>query len=604
MRYRLITVALIMLCTTGCTSFINKVVLPAYSHATLDVPDVNREDVICFALYTVQNGILKMTVQLYPLKKDEPRAVALEVLQDGKWQRIASSAVIEEGWTAHFRVEEWDSARDIKYRAVHNETAYYEGLIRRDPVDKEVITVAAFTGNAIYKFAGGDIPKDDIITNLKMAEPDLLFFSGDQVYDHFQHYAYWLRFGRDFGEIIRNTPTVSLPDDHDVGQDNLWGAEGKKSEIMAGDDGGYYQSFDYVRMVERAQTSHLPDPYDPTPVRNGIGVYYTSLNIGGIDFAIIEDRKFKSAPPAAGTWPQQGGRPDHIVTPDYNPADLDDPQAKLLGDRQLKFLNEWAQDWEGAEMKAVLSATIFAQASHLSGKYDHQVYADLDTNGWPQSGRNRALHEIRRAYAFMIAGDQHLATFIRHGIDEWGDAGYSFCVPSIANFYPRWWAPAEPGKNRPEGMPEYLGDHKDGFGNKITMLAVANPTGERKQDRLTSRAAGYGIITFDKTTREITSECWPRGVNMKTGMPYEGWPITVTQQDNYGRKAVAWLPEIRSQEDDPVIQIINEENGEVVYTLRIKGRIFRPKVFKEGLYTIKITERQGTRILRGVQSEG
>ena len=73
---------------------------------------------------------------------------------------------------------------------------------------------------------------------------------------------------------------------------------------MAGDDGGYFYHHEYVKMVERAQCGHLPDPFDPTPVEQGIGVYYTNLNIGGVDFAIIEDRKFKTGP--KGKIPQQG----------------------------------------------------------------------------------------------------------------------------------------------------------------------------------------------------------------------------------------------------------------------------------------------------------
>ncbi len=35
-------------------------------------------------------------------------------------------------------------------------------------------------------------------------------------------------------------------------------------------------------MVQRVQTSHLPDPFDPTPVLQGIGVYYTDLQWGGV----------------------------------------------------------------------------------------------------------------------------------------------------------------------------------------------------------------------------------------------------------------------------------------------------------------------------------
>ena len=435
---------------------------------------------------------------------------------------------------------------------------------------------------------GGDITKTDIVANIKRLKPDLLFFSGDQVYDHYKHYAYWLKFGRDFGEIIRSIPTVTIPDDHDVGQSNLWGAGGKESHTRAGHNGGYAAPVEYVKMVERAQTSHLPDPYDGAAVERGIGVYYTSVTLGGVSFAIIEDRKFKSGP--QGLVPQCGPRPDHVTDPNYDPRSLDVPGAVLLGDRQLKFLRAWAADWRDCEMKCVLSQTIFCGAADLHGKRSYRVYADLDSNGWPQAGRNRALREIRKAFAFMIAGDQHLGTLIHHGIDDWNDAGYSFCVPSIANLYLRWWAPLEPGGNREPVMPQYTGEFLDGFGNKITMLAAANPGKQENHDKLTTRAAGFGVVRFNKKTREITVECWPRNVDIADpkARQYPGWPRTVRQRDNYGRKVFAYLPTIEvAGMANPVVQVIHESSGEIVYTLRINGTSYMPKVFRNGTYTLK-----------------
>ena len=91
---------------------------------------------------------------------------------------------------------------------------------------------------------------------------------------------------------------------------------------------------------------------------------------------------------------------------------------------------------------------------------------------------------------------------------------YSFCVPSIANLYLRWWAPLEPGKNRQPGMPEYTGEFLDGFGNKVTVWAVANPSPEENHDKLTTRAAGFGVVRFNKPQRTITIECWPRNVDV------------------------------------------------------------------------------------------
>lgn len=37
-------------------------------------------------------------------------------------------------------------------------------------------------------------------------------------------------------------------------------------------------------------------PDDPVPIEQGIGVYFTRLVLGGIDFTTFEDRKFKTGP--------------------------------------------------------------------------------------------------------------------------------------------------------------------------------------------------------------------------------------------------------------------------------------------------------------------
>jgi hypothetical protein len=582
----------------------------------VSIPEVSKQERICFALYTVHHHILKMTAQCYPLKEDESRQAVLEIRDAGQWKKVAEAKITEDAygneaedttWTAHFRVEKWDMTRDRPYRVVALEgAAVYEGLIRHDPIEKDEIVMAAFTGNSIYVDHGGDIPRTDIVENIKKINPDLLFFSGDQVYDHTHHLGYWLRFGRDFGAVIRSRPTITIPDDHDVGQANLWGASGRKSNTVAGHDGGYYMPACYVKAVEQAQTWHLPDPYDPTPIEQGIGVYYTDLRLGRIGFAIIEDRKFKSGP--EGLIPQQGPRPDHILNPNYDPESIDVPGAVLLGDRQLRFLHAWGQNWQGADMKAVLSQTIFCGGAHIHGKIGGRLHADLDSNGWPQTGRNKALKEIRRCFAVHIAGDQHLGTVFHHGIDDWEDGCYSFCVPSIANLYLRWWDPQQPGENRQPGMPPYTGRYFDGFGNRITCWAVANPSREPNNgNKLTIRAAGFGIVRFNKPTREITFECWPRNVDIQDPATeqYPGWPRTIKQTDSYGRAAVAYLPTLNIKgATNPVIQISNESDEEIVYTLRIQGTQFSPKVFKKGLYTIKVGEGDYRKTLRHIETTG
>jgi hypothetical protein len=393
-----------------------------------------------------------------------------------------------------------------------------------------------------------------------------------------------------YQDLTKDILCVTIPDDHDVFQGNLWGEGGRHTD--KDDKGGYVMPAEFVKMVERTQTSHLPDPYDPTPVAQGIGVYYTALNYGRISFAILEDRKFKTG--CNGRVPPTGsGRADHVIDPDYDPKSVDVEGAKLLGDRQLAFIRNWAADWLGCDMKVSLSQTVFAgMATHHGANLEYLV-ADLDSNGWPQSGRKRALAELRKGFTFMIGGDQHLATIVHHGIDEWHDSGWSFTVPSIANFYPRAWLPPTPGGNRKPGAPDFTGEHLDGLANKVTVFAATNPMPMGHEPKaLHDRMPGYGVVRLNKSDRTITMENWPRfsDPDDPQARQYEGWPMTISQFDNYGRKAVNYLPKIViTGIPNPVIQVIDDIDNEIVYTVRIKGTSVQPKIFKKkGRYTVKI----------------
>lgn len=556
--------------------------------AVLSIPEVQRSEIICFALYTVHDDTLKLTAQLYPLQSGDSKTVRLEIQRDGKWEEVARTKVIQPGWTAPFRVENWDDTQSHRYRVRHGKEAQYTGEIRKNPVDQDEIVVAGFTGNSIHPAHGGDISRQDLIDNVEKVDADVLFFSGDQVYDHNRHYAAWLKFGRDFGEIIKDRPTLCLPDDHDVGQPNLWGESGKISTLRGASDGGYVQPAVYVREVERAQTSHLPDPVDPRKIGQGIGVYFTNLNWGNIDFAVLEDRKFKTGP--AGRVPKQGPRPDHIRNPDYDPASVDVPGAVLLGQRQLDFLEQWAQDWHDAKMKVALSQTIFCGGAHIHGSANGRLHADMDSNGWPQTGRNLALKSLRKAFAFHYAGDQHLATIFQHGVDEHRDAIWSFCVPSIANLYLRWWEPLEAGKNREPNSPAYTGDYLDGFANKVTNFAAANPEKKPAGNLLNTRAAGFGIVRLNTKTRQITMECWPRNVDVSDpeSKQYPGWPRTISQFDNYNPPSWGEIGELTFDVDSPVVQLIDTDSGEILYTVRVKGKSFAPGAPRGKTFAIKV----------------
>ncbi len=600
----------------------------------LDVHEERAMGSILSAQHTLSRGVMHMTAQLFPFGEDDSPEVLLQVHERGRWKAVAASPVIVPGYTATFRLEDWPTGRDVPYRLVHRVVGphdqpvehEWQGTVRRDPVAKNEVVLAAFTGNhnVRHGFARKNypwseetlwFPHADVVQSVAWHEPDLLFFSGDQVYEGASptraekrdrpelDYLYkWYLWCWAFRDLTKDVACVSIPDDHDVYQGNIWGQGGRATKVD--NEGGYVMPADWVRMVERTQTSNLPDPAHPEPIRQGIGTYYTSLLVGGIDFAILEDRKFKSG--CAGLVEHGGPRPDHIVDPDFDPRFADFRSAELLGRDQEHFLRAWAGEWKGVVMKAALSQTVFANVATLHGARLDRLVADLDSNGWPQSGRNRALAALRIGSAFMVGGDQHLSTIVHHGIDTWDDAGWSFTVPSIANFYPRAWVPFEPGLEREPGSPEFTGRHLDGLGNHVTVFAATNPTPQgREPAALHDKMPGYGIVRFDKASDEITMECWPRWADPAHDPQYPGWPRTIHWFENDGREVVAWLPTIRLKSlRDPVVEVYDEETDELLYARRFPGRDLRLGVFGPGTYTVLVNDDEGDRVklLRGLQA--
>lgn len=604
---------------------------------------------ILFTLYTLSRGVLKLTAQMAPA--DEPgRQVSLQIRkQGGSWDTVAQAPVDPLSRTATFRVAHWDDTRDTPYRVLYSmrdgagrETEYsFEGRIRKDPKDKPQIVVAAFTGNNDFGF-----PHADVVRHVSFFRPDLLAFTGDNIYERVGEYGTqreplaaavldylrkWYLFGWEYRDLLREIPAIVIPDDHDVYHGNLWGAGGRRAEgtgFEGQDQGGYTMPAEWVNMVQRTQTNHLPDPYDPTPVEQGITVYYCELLYGGVSFAVLEDRKWKSAPkvllPQAriiNGWPQN---------PAYDAArEGDVAGAELLGPRQEKFLEAWAADWSGgAWMKVAVSQTLFADVVTLPrgttsdavtpklripkpGEYpdNEEPVMDHDSNSWPQTPRNRALRLMRKAFALHIAGDQHLGSTIQYGIDDWNDGPWAISVPSVANVFPRRWFPSRPGRNRKPGAPRNTGEFLDGFGNKMTVHAVANPIQvDADPPALHSRAPGYGIITLERATRRITLANWPRWVDPSAAgaRPYPGWPVVIEQLDNgFPRSGPALPPLPDAGFDDPVVQVVDELSGEIVYTVRIRGRRFRPRVFRPGVYTVRLTDpdRGIVRELRGQRTK-
>ncbi|MCB0826731.1 MAG: alkaline phosphatase D family protein [Armatimonadetes bacterium] len=601
-------------------------------------------------MYTVNHGTLKLTAQSGPLGENDPKEAELQFQTESGWKTVTKTTFDEDAFTYRFRLEGLKHTKDIKYRVKTSllnqdgpKDSYYEGIIPVEPAKEETVAAVftcfkSFTGN--LKWNGNSIwfPHAEVARNVEYLNPDILVYTGDQIYEgdltparlyrndarstYLDYLAKFYRFCWSMGDLTRNKPSICMPDDHDVYHGNIWGAGGKQAKAENGltiqDSGGYKGPAEFVNAVHRGTTSHLPDPFDPELVGEmKLRPYATTLDWGGVSFAILADRMFKDSPSVkvpAGDFQNGWSRKEG-----FDPAkDADVPGAVLLGEGQHNLLRHWAETWDDSTVfKAVVSQTLFTNPATIPDTANggevipsipigergvipsgFKIAADGDSNAWPQTARNEALRLIRKAYAVHMAGDQHLSTLVQYGIDDFRDAGYAFCVPAVGNTWPRRWFPPMEGMHRWEHLPAYTGDFFDGFGNKMTVWAAANPykTGQEPAG-LYDRTPGFGVIRFNKADRNITFECWPRWVDLKTAKvtdQYVGWPKTVNQFENF--RPNGWLlgPELDLKQPNQVVRIyhvMSDGNLDLISAVRISQARYAPFVPTAGKYVAKIGER-------------
>lgn len=589
---------------------------------------------ILFTQYTLSDRVLKLTAQFPPVAAKDAQEARLDIQPTPRsaWKQVATAPIHPQARTVSFRLTDWEAARDVPYRVVYTErftdgttrVANFTGTFRAEPITQETLSVADVSCNAHYVF-----PNPDYVRKMEQLNPDMLAFTGDQFYESTGGFGVvrtpkgsgpevleqaildvlrkWYIHGWTWQSLTRNRPSIAIPDDHDVYQGNIWGEAGA-AQTTTQEAGGYNMHPDWVNVVHRIETSHHPDPYDAMPGKQGITKYFGALTYGGVSFAILADRQFKSAP--EGKVPATGGRADHVTDVNFDPKTADLPGLELLGPSQMKFLEAWVTDWKNASMKAVVSQTIFtAMATHHGGGHQY-LRADYDTNGWPQTARNAALRIIRKAFAVHLAGDQHLGAVVHYGVDGHRDAGLGFAGPAVNNLYPRWWEPtaaeggaakapaggesaksAEPERSGPRG------DFRDSFGHPLTVVAVANPLQKFRGEPVAAeedKAAGIGLVRFHKPTRSITIDCWPYSADVsRADTQFPGWPVKSTVAEQYARKPVAHLPTLDIKNvPEPVVSVFDAK-GELLYTLRLSGGKFRPWTFADGEHTVRLGDPEG-----------
>jgi alkaline phosphatase D len=515
---------------------------------------------------TAEGWIMKLSALTGPMGPTDSHVVELHVDRGGAWQSLGEAKLDPDAWVATFRIPRWDEKTATPYKLVYREKHRdgtvtpdeWTGTILANPVGRP-LRMAAMTCQNDYAF-----PYEPVARNVAKLKPDLVFFSGDQIYEShggfgiirepaapaiLNYLRKFYQFGWSFREVMRHVPTLCLPDDHDVFQGNIWGEGGAKMENPerdpgASSSGGYIEPARMVNAVHRTNVAHHPDPFDPKPSLQDISVYYGDLVYGGVSFAIIADRQWKSGPERVKTG---GVRADHVADPKFDTSTLDLPGLVLLGERQETFLKKWAQDWRGHTLKAVLSQTVFAAIATHHGKPDAYLKGDLDSGAWPQTPRNRAIDILRPAMALHINGDQHLTTLAQYGVGQQRDSLWSFCTPAIAAGYPRWWRPDElkmPHANRPQHGLADTGEFLDGFGNRVYVYAVGNPAigqAANRYNRAHEKASGFGFITFDPAKKTYTVDSFRFLIDATDGKAsnqFPGWPVTIQQAENRGENRI------------------------------------------------------------------
>ncbi|WP_419194687.1 alkaline phosphatase D family protein [Novipirellula herctigrandis] len=478
---------------------------------------------ILWSQYTLHKRTLKLNVQFAAIGTDDDQHATLTI--DGKKLK---SQIDPHSRTALFRLEDLDDTDDHPYAVSYRwqGTDYtWEGMVRKQP--NGPLRLAAFSCDHGYAF-----PLSKLVDQVLQENPDIVFFAGDQIYELYgglflqrkplntailDYLRKYYQFGWTWRHVLKDRPSIIIPDDHDVFQGNLWGHGGRVAPDGKQEAGGYVMPAAFVNMVQRTQTAHLPDSPDPKPAEQGIGVYFTTFNYSGIPFILLEDRKFKSGP--SSVLPKNRRN--------LSPEDVDVPEAELLGTRQEALLARWADETKDAPARVVLSQTIFCKASTHSGQTLKRSRYDLDCNGWPHTPRNRALKLLANNPAtIMVHGDQHFGILLRHGIEQHGDGPLAFMVPGTANGFPRAWWP-ESG--------EVTGNHMDRYGNKMTVIAAANPEKgsntlqPRKTDHpdMTAfkKGSGHGLITIDSAAKTATFDMWRFPLDVPK--QFDGFPQTI-----------------------------------------------------------------------------
>ena len=244
----------------------------------------NKFGPILWSMYTLSDSrsdegfVMKMNALTGPMGPKDSNEVQLFKKQNDDWKLIDTAQLDPDAWTATFRIANWNEKVDTPYMLVYHtkhptgsQTAsVWTGTVKANPSGRP-LRLGALTCQNDYAF-----PYAPVADNLVNLDPDMLYFSGDQLYEGhggfgiirdpaepaiLNYLRKFYQFGWSFREAMKDRPTVCIPDDHDVFQGNIWGEAGKAMDVAANgasSNGGYREPARMVNVVHKPIVVTIP----------------------------------------------------------------------------------------------------------------------------------------------------------------------------------------------------------------------------------------------------------------------------------------------------------------------------------------------------------
>lgn len=397
-------------------------------------PIVGDSNLIAGVLFTISEGKLKLSVYFPPLHPRERRNAILLVEGNGVKRRKKKCHISALTWHCTFIVENINDAKTWKYRVVYRPKKKGKKYVYSGQIPKQV----GYPRIAALGCFGFDNTKNKskLVEAVLDTKPDLLVLSGDQTYLHDHLVLGFLELVYTINELTRSRPTIVQMDDHDYAEGNIWGAGLNTVENDDSGKGFLVLPVCFINAVQRMMMGHDPEPATDATLDNGITIHYTNYVYGNVDFAVLEARKFKN-------------------------------KKTILGSGQEQWLKGWCSDRDlKKRLKVVLAQTPFYQLGTEVTNYKPDEMGttigakeNVDTNGGPREGWERAMDILSGCTPLIISGDQHLSIAVEYEGKDIVDCASPAAINDI------WWRmnQNEVGKS-----------HTDGWEHPYKLLAVWN----------------------------------------------------------------------------------------------------------------------------------